>query len=218
MKFFIDTAIVDEITEASKMGLLDGVTTNPSLIAKTGHGRDETLKAICEIVDGSVSAEVVSTETSAMVKEGRELAKIADNIAVKIPMTLDGMKAVRELATEGITVNTTLVFQPVQALMAAKAGASMVSPFVGRLDDISTPGMEMVQDIIDIFENYGFDTEVVVASVRHPMHVLEAARMGAHICTIPFAVIKKLINHPLTDIGLERFLADYRKTLAKKQD
>jgi len=218
MKFFIDTAMVEEIREARTMGLLDGVTTTPSLIAKAGHGRDETLKAICEIVDGSVSAEVVSTEASAMVKEGRELAKIADNIAVKIPMTIDGVKAVRELTSEGITVNTTLIFQPVQALMAAKAGASMVSPFVGRLDDISTPGMEMVQDILDILENYGFDTEVVVASVRHPMHVLEAARMGAHICTIPFAVIKKLINHPLTDIGLARFLADYRKTLAKEQD
>lgn len=212
MKFFVDTANIAEIREAHSMGILDGVTTNPSLIAREGKSRDAVLEEICAIVKGSVSAEVVTTEADAMIAEGRQLAKIADNITVKIPMTLDGLKAVRALSTEGIRVNTTLIFQPLQALMVAKAGAAMVSPFVGRLDDISTPGMEMVGDIVHIFANYGFDTEVLVASVRSPMHVLEAARMGAHICTVPFGVLKSLVKHPLTDIGLEKFLADYKKS------
>ncbi|MFN7974097.1 MAG: fructose-6-phosphate aldolase [Acidobacteriota bacterium] len=213
MKIFIDTANVNEIREANALGVLDGVTTNPSLIAKAGRKREDVLREICDIVKGSVSAEVVETEAEAMIKEGLTLAKIAPNITVKIPMIRDGLKAIKRLSGEGIKVNTTLIFQPVQALLAAKAGASMVSPFVGRLDDVSSPGMEMVLDIVQIFDNYGFDTEVLVASVRSPIHVLEAARMGAHICTVPFSVIDGLLKHPLTDIGLEKFLADYRKTL-----
>jgi transaldolase len=213
MKFFIDSANVTEIREAHAIGLCDGVTTNPSLVAKTGKSREAVLKEICDIVKGSVSAEVVETAADAMVKEGRTLAKIADNITVKIPMTKDGLKAIRTLSSEGIKVNTTLIFQPIQALMAAKAGAAMVSPFVGRLDDIATPGMEMVRDIVHIFDNYGYDCEVLVASVRNPIHVLDAGRMGAHICTMPWAVLEGMCKHPLTDIGLEKFLADYRKTL-----
>lgn len=212
MKIFIDTANVAEIREAAALGVLDGVTTNPSLVAKTGRTREECLKEICELVKGSVSAEVVATEFDAMVKEGRELAKIADNITVKLPMIKDGLKAIKKLSSEGIKINTTLIFQPLQALLAAKAGASMVSPFVGRLDDVGQPGMDMVQDIVQILGNYGFDTEVLVASVRNPIHVLDAARMGAHICTMPLSVIDGLIKHPLTDIGLEKFLSDYRKS------
>lgn len=213
MKFFLDTANVNEIREAAAMGILDGITTNPTLVAKTGRKRDDVLREICDICKGSVSAEVVETDLEGMVREGQKLARIAENITVKIPMTKDGVKAIKRLSMEGVKVNTTLIFQPIQALIAAKAGASMVSPFVGRLDDISVPGMETVSDIVRIFENYGFDTEVLVASVRSPIHVLEAARMGAHICTMPFATYEALIKHPLTDIGLERFLADYRKSL-----
>ncbi len=213
MKFFIDTGSVNEVRDAAAWGILDGVTTNPSLIAKSGRKREDVLKEICSLCKGSVSAEVIATDAETMIKEGRELAKIADNITVKIPMIKDGVKAIGKLASEGIKINTTLIFQPVQALVAAKAGASMVSPFVGRLDDIGQPGLEMVSDIVRIFDNYGFDCEVLVASVRHPIHVLEAARMGAHIATMPFSVFEVLCKHPLTDIGLEKFLADYKKSL-----
>ena len=208
MKFFIDTAHVDEIRQAKAMGLLDGVTTNPSLVAKTGRPMRQVLEEICSITDRPVSAEVLATETEAMVDEARSLAEIADNIVVKIPMTVDGMRAVRQLEDEGIHTNVTLVFSPLQALMAAKAGASYVSPFVGRLDDIGHTGMELVEQILEIFDAYELDTEVIVASVRSPGHVLEGALMGAHIATIPFAVIGKLAKHCLTDAGLERFLAD----------
>ena len=211
MKIFIDTADVNEIREAHALGVLDGVTTNPSLIAKTGRSREDCLAEICDIVKGSVSAEVVSTDFDGMMKEGRELAKIASNITVKIPMIREGLKAVKALSSEGIHVNTTLIFQPIQAMLAAKAGAGIVSPFVGRLDDISSPGMEMVADIVQTFGNFGFECEVLVASVRNPIHVLESARMGADICTVPFKVIDGLLKHPLTDIGLEKFLADHRK-------
>ena len=213
MKFFLDTGNVNEIREGAAMGILDGVTTNPTLIAKSGRKREDVLKEICDICKGSVSAEVVATDFAEMVKEGQKLAKIADNITVKIPMIRDGIKAIKSLSSEGIKINTTLIFQPIQALIAAKAGASMVSPFVGRLDDIGVPGMEMVTDIVRILDNYGFDCEVLVASVRNPIHVLDAARMGAHICTMPFSTFETLIKHPLTDSGLERFLADYRKSI-----
>lgn len=212
MKLFIDTADVNEIRQAADMGLLDGVTTNPSLIAKTGRPFDEVIKEICDIVPGPVSAECVSTEAKALIEEGTKIAKIADNVVVKAPLTPDGLKATKALASDGIKVNVTLCFHPVQALLAAKAGAAYISPFVGRLDDISTDGMAMIADVVSIYENYDFQTEVLVASVRHPVHVLEAARLGAHVSTIPFKVISQLANHPLTDIGLEKFLADYRKT------
>ncbi|PIU31381.1 MAG: fructose-6-phosphate aldolase [Syntrophobacteraceae bacterium CG07_land_8_20_14_0_80_61_8] len=215
MKFFIDTANLEEIKEAHLLGVLDGVTTNPSLIAKEGiANRDDFkrhIKAICELVQAPVSAEAVSLETAGMVAEGRELAAIDDHVVVKIPMTADGLKAVKQLAGEGIRTNVTLIFSPLQALMAAKAGASYVSPFVGRLDDIAHNGMEVVEQILDIFSNYLFDTEIIVASVRNPLHVLEAARLGADIATIPFKVIGQLTRHPLTDIGMEKFLQDWRK-------
>jgi transaldolase len=211
MKFFIDTANIDEIREAHSMGMVDGVTTNPSLIAKEGRDFVEIIKEICEVVDGPISAEAVSLDAEGMIREARDLAKIHKNIVVKIPMTIEGLKAARLLATEGIRTNVTLVFSPLQALMAAKAGASYVSPFVGRLDDISEEGMFLVQQIVDIYENYGFDTEIIVASVRNPLHVLESALMGADIATIPFAVLKKLAAHPLTDKGIDAFLADWEK-------
>ena len=211
MKFFIDTANIDEIKKANELGMVDGVTTNPSLVAKEGREFKGLIKEICDIVDGPVSAEVVSTDAEGMVKEARELANLADNIVVKIPMLEEGLKAVKTLAREGIHTNVTLCFSAIQALMAAKAGAAYISPFVGRLDDISQIGMELVEEIITIYDNYGFETEVIVASVRNPTHVLDAALMGADIATIPFKVIQQLTKHPLTDIGVEKFLADWKK-------
>ena len=211
MKFFIDTANIDEIKKANELGMVDGVTTNPSLVAKEGREFKGLIKEICDIVDGPVSAEVVSLDAEGMVKEARELANLADNIVVKIPMLEEGLKAVKTLAQEEINTNVTLCFSPIQALMAAKAGAAYISPFVGRLDDISQIGMELVEEIITIYDNYGFETEVIVASVRNPTHVLDAALMGADIATIPFKVIQQLTKHPLTDIGVEKFLADWKK-------
>ncbi len=211
MKFFIDTANIDEIKKANELGMVDGVTTNPSLVAKEGREFKGLIKEICDIVDGPVSAEVVSLDAEGMVKEARELANLADNIVVKIPMLEEGLKAVKTLAQEKINTNVTLCFSPIQALMAAKAGAAYISPFVGRLDDISQIGMELVEEIITIYDNYGFETEVIVASVRNPIHVLDAALMGADIATIPFKVIQQLTKHPLTDIGVEKFLADWKK-------
>ena len=211
MKFFIDTANLEEIAKANEFGLLDGVTTNPTLVAREKGNFEELLKEICTLVDGPVSAEVVSIEAKGMVQEARQLAKLADNIVVKIPMITEGIKATKILAKENIKTNVTLVFSPLQALMAAKAGASYVSPFIGRLDDISTVGIGIVEDIVTIYENYGFETEVIVASIRNPVHVLDAALIGAHIATIPFKVLMQLTEHPLTKIGLERFLADWRK-------
>jgi len=212
MKFFIDTANLDEIREAKNMGMADGVTTNPTLIAKEGGDFKEIITAICDIVDGPISAEVISLDADGMIKEARDLAKIHENIVVKIPMTIDGMKAVRTLSAEGIGTNVTLVFSPIQALMAAKAGATYVSPFVGRLDDLSQDGMTVVEQILSMYTNYGFETEVIVASVRHPLHVLSAGLMGAHIATIPFKVLDKLAAHPMTDKGIEAFLADWKKS------
>jgi transaldolase len=211
MKFFIDTADIEEIKKAHAMGMVDGVTTNPSLVAKTGRPFMDVLKDILAVVEGPVNAEVVSVDTEGMLEEGRKLAKIHDNIVVKIPMTLPGMQAVRALTAEGIRTNVTLIFSPNQALLAAKAGASYVSPFVGRLDDISEDGMAMVGQMLEIFGHYDYDTQVLVASVRSPMHVLTAARMGADVATIPFSVIEQLAKHPLTDAGLKKFLADWEK-------
>ena len=211
MKIFIDTADIAEIREANNMGLLDGVTTNPSLVAKTGKPFNTVLEEICQVVKGPVSAEVVATDAEGMLKEARELAKIADNIVIKIPLVTEGLKATRTLTDEGIKTNVTLCFSATQAWLAAKAGATYVSPFVGRLDDISTEGMELISQILTIYGNYDFETEVLVASVRHPVHVLEAAMMGAHVATIPFKVIAQLARHPLTDAGLERFLEDWKK-------
>ncbi|MFP4572206.1 MAG: fructose-6-phosphate aldolase [Desulfobacterales bacterium] len=214
MKFFIDTANVDEIREANQMGMVDGVTTNPSLIAKEGRDFKEIINEICKIVDGPINAEAVSLDAEGMVAEARDLAKIHKNIVVKIPMTIEGMKAVRTLAAEGIHTNVTLVFSPLQALMAAKAGASYASPFVGRLDDLAQEGMDLVEQIVSIYDNYGYQTEVIVASIRNPLHVLESALMGADIATIPFSVLNKLAAHPLTDKGIQAFLEDWKK--AKK--
>ncbi|MEW6219126.1 MAG: fructose-6-phosphate aldolase [Thermodesulfobacteriota bacterium] len=211
MKFFIDTANTTEIREAVALGMVDGVTTNPSLVAKEKRSFTEILTEICSLVEGPVSAEVISLEAAGMVAEARKLAGIAPNIVVKVPMTMEGLKATRMLAAEGIRTNVTLVFSSSQALLAAKAGATFVSPFVGRLDDISESGMGLVEEIMAIYENYGFATEVIVASVRHPRHVVEAAVLGAHIATIPFKVIQQLANHPLTDLGIERFLNDWKK-------
>lgn len=211
MKFFIDTADIEEIKKAHAMGMVDGVTTNPSLVAKTGRPFLDVLKDILAVVEGPVNAEVVSLEAEGMVKEGRELAKIHDNIVVKIPMTLPGLQAVRALTSEGIRTNVTLVFSPNQALLAAKAGASYISPFVGRLDDISEDGMAMVGQILEIYGHYDYDTQVLVASVRNPVHVLTAARMGADVATIPFNVIEQLAKHPLTDAGLKKFLSDWER-------
>jgi transaldolase len=215
MKFFIDTANVKEIREAASLGVVDGVTTNPSLIAKEGRDFRQVISEICSIVDGPISAEAVSLEADTMVAEAEDLAKIHPNIVVKLPMTRDGLKATKVLAGRGIRVNMTLVFSPMQALLAAKVGAAYVSPFVGRLDDISHYGMDLVRQIMTIYTNYGFGTEVIVASVRNPLHVVDAAMAGAHIATIPFAVIDQLAKHPLTDIGIEKFLADWKK-LGKK--
>jgi len=216
MKFFIDTANINEIKEAVKMGMADGVTTNPSLIAKEKGDFKTIIKQICKVVDGPISAEVISLDTEGMITEARELAKIHDNIVVKIPMTVDGLKAVRVLADENIRTNVTLVFSPLQALMAAKAGAAYVSPFVGRLDDLSADGMELVEQIVEIYNNYGFDTEIIVASVRNPLHVLDAALLGADIATIPFNVLAKLAAHPMTDKGIKAFLDDWEKAKKKK--
>jgi len=215
MKFFIDTANIQEIKEGIMLGMVDGVTTNPSLVAKEKKGFDKVIRDILDIVDGPVSLEVISLDAEGMVREGRKLAKLGSNVVVKVPMTEEGLKATRIFANEGIRINQTLVFSPLQALMAAKAGAAYVSPFVGRLDDIAHDGMEIVDQIITIFDNYGYDTEVIVASVRHPRHVLEAALMGADIATIPFKVIAQLAKHPLTDIGIEAFLADWKKVPKK---
>jgi len=212
LKFFIPTANIAQIKDAAAMGVLDGVTTNPSLVAKEGKPLLALLKEICEAVDGPVSAEVVATDYKTMVREGKKLAKVHQNIVIKLPTTVDGVKACVELARNGIHVNMTLVFSPLQALIVAKAGASFCSPFVGRLDDISTDGMQLIRDIVQIYDNYDYATQVLVASVRHPIHVLESALIGADVCTIPYEVITKLLNHPLTDSGLEKFLADWKKT------
>lgn len=215
MKFFIDTANIDEIREGISLGMVDGVTTNPSLVAKEKKGFDEIIKEILKIVDGPVSLEAVSLDEAGIVKEGKKLAKLGSNVVVKVPMMTEGLKATRKLAAEGIRVNQTLIFSPLQALMAAKAGAAYVSPFVGRLDDVSHDGLELVDQIITIFDNYEFETEIIVASVRHPLHVLEAAMMGADIATIPFKVIAQLAKHPLTDKGIDAFLADWKKVPKK---
>ena len=213
MKFFLDTANVEEIKDAASFGVLDGVTTNPTLVAKENEqkGFKELIREICDIVGGPVSAEVISTDIERMLEEAKELAQIHPNVVVKMPLTEDGLKATKVVSKEGIKVNVTLVFSPSQALFAAKAGAAYVSPFVGRLDDVSNIGMDVVRDIIGIYKNYGYPTEVLVASVRHPVHIVEAAKAGAHIATMPYKVFKQLVKHPLTDIGLERFLADWGK-------
>lgn len=215
MKIFIDTANLDEIKEASELGLLDGVTTNPTLLSReverTGMKPDDVLKRICEMVDGPISAEVVSLKAEGIVKEAKELGTIAKNICIKVPIVKDGIKATRRLREIGIMVNMTLIFSVNQALLAAKAGATFVSPFIGRLDDIGHTGMDLIRDIMTVFENYDFTTEIIVASIRHPLHVVEAALTGADIATIPFKVIDKMFKHPLTDIGIERFLADWKK-------
>ena len=213
MKFFIDSADIKEIREANRRGWVDGVTTNPSLIAKTGHPHKEVIKDICSEVSGPISAEVIGLDSDGMYKEGLELAKIHDNVVVKIPMCEEGLIAVRRLRSDNISTNVTLVFSPLQALMVAKAGAIMVSPFVGRLDDISTAGMELISQIQNIFQNYEFQTEILVASVRHPMHILEAAMIGADIVTIPYKVMKNLTRHPLTDKGIDQFLKDAQSNL-----
>lgn len=211
MKFFIDTADVDEIRTAHDMGLVDGVTTNPSLVAKSGRDFKEVITEITTIVDGPISAEVVALDAPGMVEEARELVKIHPNIVVKVPMTAEGLKATRILAGEGVSINMTLVFSPLQALLAAKAGAAYISPFVGRLDDVGHDGMESIDQIRTILDNYGFAAEIIVASVRSPLHVLRASLIGADICTIPFGVMQQLVKHPLTDVGIERFLADWEK-------
>ncbi len=214
MKFFIDSGHIPDIELLVPLGIIDGVTTNPSLLAKEKGDPREILKKICDLVKGPVSAEVVQTEAQAMIKEGRELAKIVPHIVVKVPLTRDGIKACKALADEGTRVNVTLCFSAAQAILAAKVGATFISPFVGRLDDIATPGMDLIRDIVEIYANYKFKTEILVASTRGPMHIVEAARMGAYICTCPPAVIVSLFNHPLTDIGLKKFLADSEKAQA----
>jgi len=211
MKFFIDTASIDEIREAASLGILDGVTTNPSLVSKEGKDFRKLLDEILEIVDGPVSAEVIATDYEGILKEAREYASIHKNIVVKVPLIKEGLKAVKTLSNENIKTNVTLCFSPTQALLAAKAGATYISPFIGRLDDISTNGMELIEQVVQIYRNYSYETQVLVASVRHPLHVVEAALIGADVCTIPFAVINKLFNHPLTDIGLNNFLSDWKK-------
>jgi len=211
MKFFIDTANIDEIRKGVEMGMVDGVTTNPSLVAKENTSFEELLQEICRIVDGPVSAEVVSLDAEGMCKEARVLAAMSDNIVIKIPMVVEGLKAVKTLTAEGIKTNVTLVFSSAQALLAAKAGASFVSPFVGRLDDIGEHGMDLISDIMTIYNNYGYDSEVIVASIRNPLHVLDAAMIGADIATIPFKVIEQLAKHPLTTNGIAQFMADWEK-------
>jgi transaldolase len=211
MKFFIDSANISEIKEALSLGMCDGVTTNPSLVAREKRPFNEVVKEILEAVPGPVSLEVVSLDAAGMVAEAKKLVELGGNVVIKVPLTTEGLKATKILSGEGIDVNETLIFSPIQALMAAKAGAAYVSPFVGRLDDVAQNGMELVEQILGIFDNYGFTTEVIVASVRHPMHVLEAAMLGADIATIPFGVIAQLAKHPLTDVGIEKFLADWKK-------
>ena len=215
MKFFIDTANINEIKEAHSMGMVDGVTTNPSLIAKEGRDFKEIIQEICAVVDGPISAEVISLDAEGMLKEARDLAGIHANIVVKSPMTVDGLKATRQLTKEEIKTNVTLVFSPLQALMAAKAGATFVSPFIGRLDDLSQEGLLLVEQIVEIYSNYAFDTEIIVASVRNPLHVLDSALIGADIATIPFDVLAKLAAHPLTDKGIKAFLDDWEKSQKK---
>lgn len=213
MKFFVDTADIAEIAELNDTGLLDGVTTNPSLVAKTGKDFVSTIKEICKIVKGPVSAEVTATDHATMLAEGRKLAALATNVAVKVPLTLDGLKTCKVLSDDGIMVNVTLCFSPAQAVLAAKAGATFISPFVGRLDDIGQDGMQLIADIVQIYHNYpDFKTEVLVASIRHPIHLIESAKLGADIATLPPNVLKSLVKHPLTDKGLEAFLADWKKT------
>jgi transaldolase len=213
MKFFIDTADLNEIRELTATGLVDGVTTNPSLVAKTGRDFFEVLKEICDVVPGPVSAEVTAMDFNGMLREAHKLAKVADNVVIKVPLTMEGLKTCKALSSEGTKVNVTLCFSPAQALLAAKAGATYVSPFVGRLDDIATDGMLLIADICEIYGNYAdLETQVLVASIRHPLHLIEAAKMGAHVATIPPSVLKKLVQHPLTDRGLEAFLADWEKT------
>ncbi len=209
MKLYLDTANVKEIQEGASLGLIDGITTNPSLVAKEGGSFKEMLLEICKMVDGPISAEVVGIESEGMIKEGRELAKIHKNIVVKVPLIPEGLRATKKLSAEGIRVNVTLCFSPTQALLAAKAGAWCVSPFIGRLDDISSDGMELIRQIVTIYDNYDYKTQVLVASVRHPQHVVEAALAGGHICTMPYTVFQQLAKHPLTDIGLKKFLADW---------
>ncbi len=211
MKIFIDTGDIGEIKEAVAMGAIDGVTTNPSLLAKAGKPIKAAISEICEVVDGPISAEVLATDTDGILREGRELAKIHPNVVVKVPLIVDGLKAVRVFKSEGIKTNVTLCFSPTQALLAAKAGAGFISPFIGRLDDLSEEGMQLIEQIVTIYHNYDFETEVLVASVRHPMHVVQAALIGADVCTIPFKVITQLAKHPMTDIGLARFLEDAKK-------
>ncbi len=215
MKFFIDSANIEEIREAASLGILDGVTTNPSLVAKEGRNFRLLLDEILSIVDGPVSAEVVSVDKEGILTEARELAAIHKNIVVKVPLIREGLKAVRQLTDEGIKTNVTLCFSPTQALLAAKAGATYVSPFIGRLDDISVDGMELIQQIVTIYQNYDFQTQVLAASIRHPLHVLDAALMGAHVATIPFKIIEQMFFHPLTDSGLQRFLDDWKKNETK---
>lgn len=215
MKFFIDTANISEIKEAAALGILDGVTTNPSLVSKEGKDFRKLLDEILAIVDGPVSAEVISTDYDGILKEAHELSKIHHNIVIKVPLIKEGLKAVRTLSSENIKTNVTLCFSPSQALLAAKAGATYISPFVGRLDDISHDGMELISQIVQIYKNYNYKTQVLVASIRHPLHLVEAALMGADVCTMPFSVIDRLFNHPLTDIGLEKFLSDWKKSQNK---
>jgi transaldolase len=213
MKFFLDTANLDEIRECNELGLIDGVTTNPSLVAKEGDvDFKEHLKKICDTVKGDISAEVTALDTEGMLQQGRDYAKVASNVVVKCPLTMDGLKATRTLTSEGIGVNVTLCFSASQALLAAKAGAKYISPFIGRLDDISTDGMQLIRDIVQIYDNYGFATEVLAASIRHPMHIVDCALAGADVATMPFKVIQQLIKHPLTDKGLEAFLSDWKKS------
>lgn len=219
MKFFIDTANLEEIQEANDLGVLDGVTTNPSLCAKIGvRDFEGHIKKICNIVEGDVSAEVVSTTYNEMIEEGRKIAKIADNVVVKIPLIKDGIKAIKTFSEEGIKTNCTLCFSPTQALIAAKAGATYISPFMGRLDDISSDGMRLIEDIVHIYTNYGFETEVLAASIRHPMHVVECAKVGADVGTMPLNVIMGMLNHPLTDSGLARFLKDWEDLQASLKE
>ncbi len=213
MKFFIDTANLDEIREANELGMIDGVTTNPSLVAKEGDvDFKEHIARICEIVKGDVSAEVTALDTAGMLEQGRSFAKIAKNVVVKCPLTLDGLKATRTLTNEGIGVNVTLCFSAAQAILAAKAGAKYISPFIGRIDDVGTNGMQLIQDIVQIYGNYDFKTEVLAASIRHPMHIVDCALVGADVATIPFKVIQQLVKHPLTDKGLDAFLSDWKKS------
>jgi transaldolase len=211
MKFFLDTANIEEIRKGVSLGLVDGVTTNPSLVAKEGKSLEDVAKEICDLVDGPVSLEVVSTESKDIIEEARRLAKVHENAVVKIPMIEEGLKALKVVSQEGIRVNVTLVFSATQALLAAKNGAIIVSPFVGRLDDISTDGMDLISDILTIYDNYGFETEVLVASIRSPMHVLQSALMGAHIATMPYKTMAQMVKHPLSDIGLKKFLDDWEK-------